>query len=418
MRKAVRIALVVLTVALAVAGSAGGGAEPAGTGFVQDGAKLTVAGKGYFGSSVALSADGATGLIGAPADKPAGAAYVVTRSPSGWTRPGVKLLATGAEGHGFLPNFGQTVALSADGNTAVVGAPDDDHEKGAVWVFTRSDSGWTQQGPKLTGRGERGVGDGRGGRFGQTLALSDDGNTLAIGADWDDHSRGAVWVFRRVGSAWKQQGSKLTTHDKTADGRFGISVAVSADATTLLVGRFGNEHSRAGALVFTDSGSGWTLRATLTAPAVFGGSGFFGSSLALSADGNTALIGYGQGAAWVFSRAGSTWRRPGTNLARQGKTSSDKFGGSLALSADGSTALVGAPSYSNDAGAVWVFTRSGSTWRQQGTRLTGGGELIERDGGFGRSVALSDDATTVLVGGTGPGLQDAPGAVWAFRAQP
>ena len=112
---------------------------------------------------------------------------------------------------GSTSHFGWSVALSADGNTALISAPFDgiDHgagAPGAAWVFVRTGSTWTQQGPKLTGSS---------GFFGNTVALSADGNTALISGSNDNQSVGAVWVFTRSGSAWTQQGPKLTASDET-----------------------------------------------------------------------------------------------------------------------------------------------------------------------------------------------------------
>jgi hypothetical protein len=123
--------------------------------------------------------------------------------------------------------------LSADGNTALIGGFVDNWNGGAVWVFTRSGSTWTAQGSKLTGVGELGPGN-----FGGSVALSDDGNTALIGGSGDNTSVGAAWVFTRSGSTWTQRGSKLTGAGETANGWFGSSVALSADGTTALIGGY------------------------------------------------------------------------------------------------------------------------------------------------------------------------------------
>jgi hypothetical protein len=111
---------------------------------------------------------------------------------------GPKLTPSDESGKGF---FGDSVALSADGNTALVGAWRDDRGSacnncgyGAVWVFTRSGSTWTQRGAKLTPSDESGRGD-----FGLSVALSANGNTALIGAPEDNNGRGAAWVFTRSG---------------------------------------------------------------------------------------------------------------------------------------------------------------------------------------------------------------------------
>src|SRR5215208_4648756 len=102
------------------------------------------------------------------------------RSPSGrlsLIQQGQKLTGGGAAGAG---RFGTSVALSADGDTALVGGPDDDGLRGAVWTFTRSGTTWSQQGGKLTGGGETGNG-----RFGTSVALSPDGKTALVGGHED-----------------------------------------------------------------------------------------------------------------------------------------------------------------------------------------------------------------------------------------
>ena len=130
-------------------------------------------------------------------------------------------------------------AFSADGNTALIGAwnddnvlPGNDHYsgKGAAWVFTRSGSTWTQQGEKLIGWGETGEG-----KFGTSVALSADGDTALIGGWNDNSSKGAAWVFTRTGEVWTQQGEKLIGGGEAGEGRFGVSVALSADGDTALI---------------------------------------------------------------------------------------------------------------------------------------------------------------------------------------
>ena len=108
------------------------------------------------------------------------------------------------------------MALSADGNTALIGGHDDNGSVGAAWVFTRSAGVWTQQGAKLTGSGETGAGE-----FGWSVALSADGNTALIGGVADNGGVGAAWVFTRSGGVWTQQGSKLTDGAEIGAGGLG-----------------------------------------------------------------------------------------------------------------------------------------------------------------------------------------------------
>jgi hypothetical protein len=113
-------------------------------------------------------------------------------------------------------------------------------------VFTRSGGAWTQQGSKLTGSGESGAGD-----FGYSVALSGDGNTALIGGYKDNSFVGAAWGFTRSGGAWTQQGSKLTGSGESGAGWFGVSVALSSDGNTALIGGPGDNSWVGAAWVFT-----------------------------------------------------------------------------------------------------------------------------------------------------------------------
>jgi len=182
-----------------------------------------VVGRGAWqGFSVSLSGDGNTAIVGGPADgfTGAGAAWVFTRSGGAWTQQGDKLVGTGAVIGGA--GQGWSVSLSDDGNTALVGGPVDNGSTGAVWVFTRSGGVWTQQGDKLVGTGSIGF------AFqGVSVSLSGDGNTALLGGNNDNGAAGAAWVFTRTGGVWSQQGAKLVGADVLAG--FGKSRPIGPD---------------------------------------------------------------------------------------------------------------------------------------------------------------------------------------------
>ena len=123
-----------------------------------------------------------------------------------------------------MAHFGRSVALSGDGSTVLIGGPGDSHFDGAAWTFSRSGMTWTQQGGKLTGKGE----SADRGHFGKTVALSGDGSTALIGAQDDDEERGAVWTFSRSGSIFGPLGAKLPGPE--AEGRFGFGLVFPAMA--------------------------------------------------------------------------------------------------------------------------------------------------------------------------------------------
>ena len=167
--------------------------------------------------------------MGGPDDNSdTGAAWVFTRSGGVWTQQGSKLVGTGAVG---TAGQGLSVALSADGNTAIVGGAADNSDTGAAWVYTRSGGVWTQQGSKLVGTGAVGTAE-----QGVSVALSADGNTAIVGGPGDNSNTGAAWVYTRSGGVWTQQGSKLVGTGAVGPAEQGHSVALSADGNTAIVG--------------------------------------------------------------------------------------------------------------------------------------------------------------------------------------
>ncbi len=315
------------------------------------------------------------------------AVYPLTVDPT-WSQQAELSESDGALG----ASFGYYVALSSDGNTALVGAYDKNSAIGAVYVFTRSGATWTQQRELTAADGVSGD------NFGYCVALSSDGNTALMGADGMKSAQGAAYVFTRIGATWTQQ-QELTASDGGKNDNFGFSAALSSDGNTALVT---SGKTQGAGYVFTRSGATWTQQQKL-APSDGGTSDLFGSSAALSGDGNTALVGAdnknsGQGAAYVFTRSGSTWTQQQELIASDGsggQFGGDEFGNAVALSNDGNTAMVAALGKNSAQGAVYVLTRSGATWTQQRELTASDGALHDQ---FGRSVALSADGSTALVG--------------------
>jgi len=400
-----------------VVSSGGGGTNP----FVQQGPKQTgsnansSAGFVHQGNSVAISADGNTAVVGAPGDNGGflsgvGAVYVFTRSGGLWTQQGSKQIGNGASGNALQ---GSAVAISADGNTLIEGGNEDSNGTGAIWVFTRSGGTWTQQGSKLVGT------NGTGAVQGFAVALSGDGNTALVGGYADNSETGAAWVFARSGGVWTQQGDKLVGTGAVGNATQGGSVALSFDGNTAIVGGFMDNNVTGAAWVFTRSGGVWTQQGNKLVGSGSVGQTFEGVSVSLSGDGNTALIGgdqdnNGAGAVWVFTRSGTVWTQQGGKLVGTGNTGAAQQGVSVSLSSDGNTAVWGGNFDNSNAGtgtgAVWVYTRSGGTWTQLGSKLVGTGATgAAAQGG---SVAISGDGNTIVEGGISDNNEF--GAAWFF----
>lgn len=368
-----------------------------------------------FGISVALSRDGNTALIGADAADVLtktyqGVAYVFTRSGYAWNLQ-AKLSADLSTFDGETNDFfGISVALSDNGNTALIGAHQADvagkSEQGAAYVFTRAGSTWSAQTRLVPVEGVAFD------YIGRSVALSGDGNTALISADATDANghtnEGAAYVFARSGSSWTQQGRLI--HSSMNYAYMGHAVALSQDGNTALLGAVGYGSSpanRGAAFTFTRTGTTWAYEDDLLATGGLATDNF-GYSVALSDDGNTALIGASgatvdgkddQGAAYIFTRSNHVWTQQTRLIANDGEAG-DKLGCSVALLGNGAVAYVGAYQDTVDTyprqGSVYHFTKSGSTWLPPNKVVASSGFI---DDEFGIAVAVS--GSTLLVGAHG-----------------
>ena len=409
------------------AGTAAAALPLAASPFAESAGRLLAGGEeggGRFGASVAVSADGRTALVGAPSDGGlVGAAFVFTRTGSVWTQQGPKLTVPESEEEAEETlckqepgecGIGAAVALSADGSTALIGAPRQNGESGAAWVFTRSGSTWTVREQLLPGPDA--VGNGR---FGRALALSADGREALVGAPKDHMNRGAAWTYADGGGGFAVEGPKLVGPQQPGESYFGRSVALSAAGTTALVGAPGEEGHAGSVWPFEDGSTGWVQQGPKLSGAGESGAGRFGFSVAISGDGGTALVGgrtdaAGAGAAWAFTNDESGWAQQGPKLVASDGSGAGNFGYSTALSANGSLALIGGPHDTTPLGAAWTFGREDGAWSQQGLKLA----PEEPPGGktFGMAVALAANNAAALVGG--PREEANAGAAWSFLGTP
>ena len=426
----------------------------------------------HFGASVAVSRDGntmavtahweasaATGVNGNQRDesiRQAGAVYVFTRTGTTWAQQAyVKASNTGRAGEGDLPGdgdqFGYAVALSGDGQTLAVGAiaedsaaqqingdqkDDSQATAGAVYVYSRAGATWTQQAYVKGSHVETGD------MFGFAVALNYDGNTLVASAfdergsgrginvphDNRANGSGALYVFSRRAGAWTQdayiKGSKTEATDQ-----LGYSVAISDDGNTIASGAGDEDCLTPGinppgcendspplgaaniwvgaAYVFVRNGAGtsavWSEQAFIKASNARPYNSF-GVKLALSGDGNTLAV-----ASYVEDNGGRGIRPPDPQPF---------------LIVDHLDPWREHQNQAIESGAVYLFTRAGTTWTQRayikGSNTDAGDE-------FGSAVALNGDGRLLAVGshnedGNGRGMNGNPadnsaddsGAVYVF----
>ena len=295
-------------------------------------------------------------------------------------------------------NFGWSVAISGD--TVVVGAtledPNNITDAGSVYIFTRSGTTWTQQAKIQASDAQASD------QFGESVAI--DGDTVVVSAQYEDPGNittaGSAYIFTRSGTTWTQQ-AKLVASDYQTNDYFGVKVAISGDTVVVGANAEDTVATNAGAAyVFTRSGTTWTQQQKIQASDAQASS-VFGTSVAI--DGNTVVVGASlndpssiidAGAAYVFTRSGTTWTQQ-QKIQASDAQASDNFGQSVGIS--GNTVVVGAyaedPNNISGAGSVYIFTRSGTTWTQQAKLIASDAQASDL---FGQSVAIEGD--TVVVG--------------------
>jgi FG-GAP repeat len=395
----------------------------------------------FFGK-VAISGD--TAVVGAPFEdsnatiingnaasnraKNSGAAYIFVRKSGVWTQQAYLKASDGKAGDEFgfaVAISGETVVIGAFAKTttttttgtgttlATVTAP----YTGAAYVFTRTDTTWTQQATLKASNPDAYD------AFGYSVAVS--GDTVVVGAIGESSATskivatkvnntlaqaGAAYVFLQSGTTWTQQ-AYLKASSPQRLSHFGIAVAISGD--NIVVGAPNESKAEGAAYVFTRSNAKWGKPKLLKARNANAGD-HFGRAVAISGD--TLIVGApdeasaatkvggkqnnnrapGAGAAYLFSRTNGIWSLP-VYLKSSKSSAGDAFGSAVAV--DDELAAVGAPGEDGggkNSGAAYLFVQSDKIWDEQLVL-----RASDRDSGdqLGSSVVISDK--TVICGAEG-----------------
>lgn len=476
----------------------------------------------WFGWSISLSADGLTMAVGAPAEDSkatgvngdqanndsinSGAVYLFVKEGDRWVQQAY-LKASNTEQPNINSNrvlyndrFGYRVALSDDGNTLAVSAlledspsfgincnqdnyeatntgassdPSDDltaaanFDVGAVYIFNRTDGAWSQNAfvKPIYSTVHAFNNPSTPLRFGDSLALSGDGKTLAVGTAQDFIGRsgvftpssaanssaaqcleyypssaastssvssssssvssstssatsssssflggtgsGAVYTFRLTETGWTEEAHIKASNAQTNDA-FGTSVALSTDGNTLVVGAVG-EDSQAQGVNGNQADNSCFYVNSQTSQYVL--------DLSCKTAVNYVSFGINNGAAYVFNRTDGVWVQT-TYLKPPATFFTTLFGSSVDISGDGSTLVVGARGDTNDtvdistpdnidsnqvqrvaaqlgSGSAYVYRRTGESWAPE-ARIKPATTLLGAE--FGGSVSLSHDGNILAVG--------------------
>jgi|GEM_PF-2359224 len=282
-------------------------------------------------------------------------------------------------------HVGSSVAISGD--YAIVGAPQDG--SGSAYIFQRVGANWIQMQKIVASDADSDD------NFGTSVAIS--GDYVVVGAVYDNgdatntnplSDAGSAYVFKRTGATWAQE-QKIVASDRQAFDYFGLSVAISGDY--VVVGSLLQNLDASGASPISDAGAAYIYKRTGTSWAqeqkivasVRLNDDNFGYSVAISGDyvvvgatgedenaAEASTVGEA-GAAYVFFRTGTTWTQQ-QKIVASDRASNDNFAYSVSISGD--YVIIGVPNEDEDAtggntatnaGSAYIFTRTGATWAQQ-----------------------------------------------------
>jgi hypothetical protein len=379
----------------------------------------------YLGRAVAMSGDGTiVASVATHDNNPAGdngSAFFWKKNTLGeWyvyqiNRDATNLNPSGHLGHGD----GSTMSMSRDGSTLVIGAPYSDvggANRGRAYVYTQTAGVWNLV--KELYASDAADSD----SFGTSTSISSDGSVIVVGAHLEDANgqgdQGSVYIYHKSGGTWPStQSQKITMAENDDSSEFGSSVALSDDGYTLVVGasHHDNVATNEGALFIFERGSGtWTQTKKMWASDfATGGDMVLGFSVAISGDGTIIVAGaYGndttgtdRGAAYIYVKSGGVWPTTETQLLRDNDgNNSDLFGWHVSMSQSGDRIIVGVrndhhPNMAGagvDGGSIVVFDRINSVWNQTKKFLGGGANT--NGANLGWSTACSNDGN-VYVGG-------------------
>lgn len=323
-----------------------------------------------------------------------------------------KLQGTGGIG---VSAQGHACVMSRDGQRIALTGPNDDTDVGAVWIFrldAATDS-WVQE-DKLVGS------DPLAGHQGRSVAFDFDAKTCVVGAPTDDTDIGAVYVWTRNGTTWTEH-TKIIPAAPLTTPAFGTSVGVSANGTRIVVGMPGYD-TGSGAIgavaVFDLISDVWTEYSSRLIGSGNTGASGQGTGVAISGDGLTVFMGgvtdnTNVGAVWVFGYNQTTeaWAQSGLKATLFGGSSMSFGGRFIFTNYNGSLMLVSSEGSNAGKGGIALYTRNGLT----GQYTTSANATFVGSTTFNsaqRSVCATEDFRTVVVGGAADDTDI--GAMWQF----
>ncbi len=351
-----------------------------------------------FGTTISLNANGKVLVSSAPRAMEnsvmVGKVSVFDWKDTAWVQKGADILGTN---QGDI--FGESVSLSADGNTVAIGAPgynaptylSANGPTGYTRIFDWNGTAWVQRGTDINGEAPNDV-------AGSSVSLSANGNIIAIGASSNSgangNSSGHCRIYEWSGSAWNQKGTDI---DGKAAKDYAGSVSLNAAGTIIAIGAAANDDGGTNAghvRVFEWSGADWIQKGIAVNGDATNAS--LGSHVAMDTSGNSFITG---GFSFVNGALGfaRVFEWNGTNYAQKGQlllgdSGSDFFGTSLDINALGN--IIGVGALTGKKGYARIFEFIGNSWVQQGTDFIGEGTGDQ----FGRSLSLNANGNIIAIG--------------------
>lgn len=361
----------------------------------------------YFGSTIAIDDTGTRVIVGAYGVDTnslsyAGKAYIFVRSGSTWTQEAILKANTPATA-GY---FGFSVAITGSGDRVAIGAYGADGSiasSGTLYIFNRSGTTWTQE--ARFAAGSLNAND----QFGYCVAIDSTGDRVAVGAPMNDLNAsdgGVVFIFKRNVTTWTQE-ARIVPSEINTNIQFGTSLDITSDGSRIVAGApflvAGSITANGRAYVFVRSGTTWSqeqIIANSDAPATYDN---YGSKVAISGDGTRLVVGclgkeYSSytdaGACYVYSRSGSSWSFE-RKLISSTVNSYSNFGGAIAINNNGTRIAIGEGTVQagSKKGAVHTYTRSGTTWTFE-TKIIASQAFT----GIGASVDITSDGSRIASG--------------------
>jgi Domain of unknown function DUF11 len=370
-------------------------------------------------SGIAISGDGSTVLVGDSSKwgpgignslVNVGVAYFYNYDAALGTWTSTQEIDDPRNGSDDAPDdeFGTATVINSTGTIAAISSMAGfEPTPGRVFLYVLTNGTWQQT--QVIDNPEIGINTAST-NFGYSMAMSADGNTLLIGAQPEFAGEGVAYIYIQQGGIWNLA---ETMNDPGNSTNFGSNVALSADGNSALVGQY----------LYTNSNGNWTLSNTFIDPddpdgslgSVFGWSG-----LAISSNGQLVVIAAdhaevdgqtAEGKVYIYSNQSGSWNLVTTISDPDviNNTSADLFGHSLTLTAAGTTLVIGSDAYIGghpEVGKAYIYTQSNGVWNR-----TQELDNPTTDDGYGtapytpefgyKQAVISRDGSVVLIGATG-----------------